>query len=508
MSQKKSLQFMLFAEISIYVGVWATISILKFVSLDANIYDLGISVERAWQITHGSVYSFNSFLSILSTSGIVFFFAPLAEFFPFFTFLFIQTFFIAISSFVIFRIAIKSGLSYTRAFVISSVYLIYFPVAGINWFDFHYQAFFIPIFLLGYLFYLSNKHLLSILILFISGLVRFPFMLFPLLFSLCVLFGLFNQTDGEAFQKFRKYYIALFVISAIFLAAGFHYSNHIGTNILHNSNSIAMPVSLHIIKIFQVLIMIMAPLLFLPMVSKRWALFFIPFFALLSLSNNPYFYYPSLFHRQYASLFVAFIFLGAIDVLSYGNHPSKRKNLSKLQLRFVKGIRRYGPIMIVYILVTSLIMACFFEPYGPFNYGTEDRFTPISDFFNPSINRFAFVNYVVELIPQNQTEFTVIQNNIPQFLPRELGPGGFILDLPLTQFVNISASNFTRNNFSFVFNNQILFTKVNYILADSLNDQYSAGIISMEWFVNEAIMSGYYHIVYSYSGIELIERNS
>ena len=68
--------------------------------------------------------------------------------------------------------------------VVSVLYLIYFPIDGSLFFDVHAQTFFIPFFLLGFMFQAMNRKYLSIFFFLLAGMTRFPLIGIVVIYSI------------------------------------------------------------------------------------------------------------------------------------------------------------------------------------------------------------------------------------------------------------------------------------------------------------------------------------
>ena len=122
-------------------NVFALISLMRMWSLNANIYDLGVAMEQGWLVFHIH-WTLRLFLSDFGYFSGRFLLSPLFVSGSFSLFLIAQTVAIAIPSFFVYGIAVKIIKRRLPSLLISLSYLIYFPLAGMNLFDFHYMAFF------------------------------------------------------------------------------------------------------------------------------------------------------------------------------------------------------------------------------------------------------------------------------------------------------------------------------------------------------------------------------
>ena len=94
-------------------------------------------------------------------------------------------------------IAKEKGLGQNASLMMAFVFFLYFPVYGIMWFDFLYHAFFLLLFIYGYLFYIRKNYVWSVLLFALSGLVRYPYDIFPLGFAVIELANVLHQSSNK-----------------------------------------------------------------------------------------------------------------------------------------------------------------------------------------------------------------------------------------------------------------------------------------------------------------------
>ena len=136
--------FILFTANASYIAYFALISLMRMWSLNANVYDLGVVMEQSWLVFHTN-WTLHLFLSDFGYFSGRFLLSPLFVPGSFTLILIAQTVAIAIPSFFVYGIAMKIVKRRLPSLLISLSYLIYFPLAGMNLFDFHYMVFF-PLF--------------------------------------------------------------------------------------------------------------------------------------------------------------------------------------------------------------------------------------------------------------------------------------------------------------------------------------------------------------------------
>lgn len=406
----------------IYNCTWDFIISTRIVSFNsqfgAAVYDLGIGYYRSWAVIHN--FGTAVLISNITNSPIVLLLSPLSLIKNIFLLSFAQTLWISISVLPIYYISYKKLNSQWQSLVISFSFLLYFGIAGINWFDVHYQSLFIPLFLFGYAFLISGKNKTAALFIILSGLVRFPYEILPIMFSLSVLIQ--NLSEKEVSFKHNVVHISVVLISFVmlvpmlvvlyplgingavnFLLAGAHSTTHgFLSNLLISLDD----------KIYTVFLLF-GPFLMLPLFTKRWMFLLIPYMFLLFLSGTGFFYFPGFIQFQYWSLVIPFLFIGTIEGLEAitASHqkeiPSPPLSTERRAFRISARSKAVLAILIVIILLGTV-----YEPYGPLNKASATDFMLQSD-LNYNASLFAAYNEIVNLIPAN-TPYVLYQDNMPE----------------------------------------------------------------------------------------------
>lgn len=453
----------------VYALYWTILSLLKFFYFQATIFDLGVSMQSLWNVTHSN-WTLNGLSLQLAYQGIVFLLFPI-QYGGFVALLIFQTIFLDLGSIALYFIGKKSKLSKSEALLISVSYLLYFPLSGLNWFDFHFQSLFVTLFLFGYLLYIEKRYLASSIIFFISGLVRFPYAVFPLIFWF---YTIFLSWRNDLDKRSRNAAIANTLLYLVFISLSFLrlQNAYIQTHFTGTSDPM-LDIGVKALTILA----IFGPVLFIPLFSRKWLPFFVPFVVLMIIANNPIYEFPYLFRLQYSASFIAFIFLGLMDVHSHRKefHPILRlkklfsaptmDNARNLQVSGIRHLRIVATIFIICLLMTSIYQ----------------YILPVTEFKNSNIgansvvqlNRVELNNFysVANLIPSSNP-FVLIQNNLPQFLPGAAGN-----NLRVAGYIGpqITQSEIISNNFPWVYLSFSGTTKIDYIVVD-LN--------SSKWFQN------------------------
>ncbi len=444
-----------------YAISWSYISLMRYYSLNADVGDLGIFLEGLYDTAH---LPLSGILNQLANNGafvllLPFYFLKIRTQ----ALLVFQSIWLALAVFPLYGIAkhyLKDDIS---SLLISLSWLIYFPLAGINWFDVHRQAFFPTLFILSYYFYLKKRYVLSGILIVLSGIVRFPYEIYPIMFSLIILIQeIYKYIRKRGIDKkeiiyatsilslyiiFLGVFITIISLSQKVNPIEYFIQNIVSVARLQHTNIYqsytVVPIFMHgfwVLNNFELdiltLVLFLAPLFFLTLLSWKWSIFLIPYIILLIFSPYTWYKYPIVFFMQYPSIIVAFIYLGAIEGLAFinnkinkkreiggkaiskvknkkGKNKTKQKKINKTQ------INRKLLILSSLLFISVFSFAMLFEPYGIFNKDTSLNFNL---YYRTNAN-FTMYNYflkMISLIPNNTNQLA-IQNNMPEFLPRPNG---------------------------------------------------------------------------------------
>ena len=488
---------------SLYTAIWSVISYRRFLNLDTHVFDLGIVAERSWLIFH-TQWTPLALLSQTFHSGIVFVLSPFFIIGGFKFILVFQSFFVGFSIIPLYYIAKHFLKNKLPSLLIASSLLIYFPLAGLNWFGFHYQAIFLPLFLIGYAFYLRGNIKTSIVFFFLSGITRYPYVIFPLVFSFYTSFELFLGSFRTRTKITRKnwYFIgfSIFLLAQLIITFTFSHGNAGLASGLHSSTSLSVSheiLSQLDVKI-QTIALIFLPVLCLTFLSKKWSLFLIPWIALMFVSSNQIYLYPRLFQLQYTAGIVPFVYLGLIEGLASITVEKEGKPEIK-RFPYSQSWKNQTKIAVTILVILTLLGTAYL-PYGPYNKDTQMNYD-FNQAFSANTTTYNDVMALVSLVPNNASN-VLIQNGLPQLLPRPEYHGSLLI--PATSIgYNLSFRNGTGQ-----------WEKINpqYIVA------YTSGFyftyrpaypynISMAEIVAELTAKSSYGIVGEASNMFLIEKN-
>lgn len=383
-------------------------------------------MERLW-IAYSTKWTLFTFARFTLNFGIAFLVLPLYLFHSFEVLIIFQSIVLGAPVFGLYAIGRYFLKGKLIPLIISSSYLFLFLLAGPNWYLFHFQTMFIPLFIYGYLFYLQGKTRVSLILLVLSGLVRYPYIIFPFLFSLVTLLSELNyfRLDRAKPMQSLSFSIPLLVISLTILILTYVISG--GTSNLVSTTHIATsPIPTYSIlvqninnKIFTALL-ILSPFLFTPLLSRKWAIFLLPYFFLL-FTNGGIYAFPSILFNQYLITIIAFLYLGCIDFL----WTIQSKNSAEIPQEIEQTDKKYskpkrGGNVLTYsttILVLICLLGYVYLPYSPVSDSTYS-YTNISEQYSqPNMAVFLEATHMVKLVPSD-CNTAVFQNNLPIAYPR------------------------------------------------------------------------------------------
>ena len=513
---KKPIHFkILTASFILFTVIWVIVVLGKFYSLHSYVFDLGFIMQRLWQPYH--IFSINFELYVLFSSGFQYILSPLYFFHSFQLLLIVQVIAIGVSCFPLYGIAVKKLKSTLYASAISIIYLFYFPLSGVLWFDVHFQAFFIPLFIFAYYFYINGRYRFATLLFIISGTTRFPYMIFPFLFSIFELYNYFLLDKKILIKPSKKRYIILiFIISTLFLLGGVYFDLLIPqSSIIAFSNT---TFSERLVSMVLTFIFIFGPLLFLPIFRLRWLIMSMPLFLLGLYSGNPSYTFPMIMQEQYSSMIIPIVFIGLIEAFEGTNAEFTRTTyLKKIKLH-LNLFKKYTLVrtnivknekgILVFILAIIFIGSAFYQPYSPVNYTNSIVYNTDKDVSFNSTN-YNILMTMMHFIPKNNP-YVLFQNDMPELLPR---PQVANLTFLFTSYIpnNITLGEVINNTFPiFSDNGHYVFTKVDYLIAYTQSSQYYLQFNGKEstlpQILSMMISSKKYGIVAEDRGFILVER--
>ncbi len=488
-----------FVFMSIY---WSHISIEKYLSLNASVWDLGVAYLTGMQFLHDPLNPF-----ILIYHSILFLIFPVFLSFNMEYIIIFQDVSVLFGGIVLYLISKEVLKNKPASLIFSMAYMLYPPLTGIFWFDFHYQAFFIPFYFLGYYLFIRKMYKSSIFFFIFAGLSRFPYILLVVLtgfiFFLEEYFKLLMKREFS--EKKLLYSLILFLISLSILLISYIGIKYIfgGGNLLNVLQNEAHYTGINNTildyRIFMLFI-VFFPLMGLPFLSKRFLLLYLPFLYITLWISYWGVVFPGFLHKQYSSLYVPFIFIATLEAIREYIKDDDRKIVFK-NLDFTEILSNKTRITAV-ILILTVLSGLVYQPWGPFNELSLTDFH-VNEKLNVNMERFDALMKIINVIPSNAS--ILVQNNLPQVYMK-------VYDLNvITSGMSLFSQNFTYGN-EYVKNGSS-WTKYNfnYILMDidSIDYYIDFNYISLTMYniSNRLFESNHYGIMTSYDGLVLLKEN-
>lgn len=430
--------------IILFLFEWISLKDGQYNSFHNYVFDLGINYNILWRTLNniGSI----GWLSSFSPYRLIYYFitpvllineSPLIL-------LYFQTILIGVSSYAIYNISLKLTANWKISSLFSIIYLVYFPLGGPLWYDFHFQALFPFFYLFSIYFFLIKRYKMFITF---SVFAMLTNLFAPVLVLSSSVFFLVEETSfrdkriseisksdvWNAF-KYHKYTLIVLFSSVLFLLYILTFSLVTGGTFLQaitqgsnasSSGDIVKYIYESVINNWflkiELILILLGSLAFIPLFRPRTILLYGPYilFALpTTLHLEP-------FGTQYMALFSPGYFISAIYVISKlkMNRPNSLKipqrRHKEIKSIFNKFIRSQFVIIILVIII--LVNISIFLPYSPLNSLTKQS-TLTSYAFYDVHNNTDVTSYdlelmnMVKLVPTSMP--ALIQGNIPQLTNR------------------------------------------------------------------------------------------
>ena len=506
--------FLVFLAFISYAIIWSFISLMRYYSLQAGVFDLGYKMQLGWYSLYHPYYGM-----LTDTSHLIVYFV-----FPFFLFkdypslLIFQSFFIGLAVFPIYLITkIRTGNS-KLSIIVGFIYLLFPLDIGLNWYDFHFIMFFPTLFLFGYLFFLEKKYKLSLLFFILSGLTTYPFLGFSLLFSIVFLIETFYLGEKGNYRfslgTEKKFLLSLMIISLGILILQFHL---IGINNNMLSKNPSTPVNIFGDLNSKILSIIFILIIggFSAIVKPKWFIFLVPYFFLVFYSSNYVFEYPNIMQFQYAPLVTPFIFMALADFMHQNPDRMYKTEVLGISSLVYQKTKVFHTVAIIFLIIVVISSTLFFNPLSPVNKESPINF----EFYEkdiPNLTVYNGLEKLISLVPSNDP-YLMVQQNMPEVYPRLFYQNVGILSVAGGGI----AYNASNNNF-YVYNTikGWELADIQYVLYDPLSQWAQiAGVSSasvvpennstyqnMYNMLFELLASGKYGILGEANGMVLLDR--
>lgn len=514
------------AGVGLYSWYWSQLTIDRFYAMHAAVYDLGAFMQQSWLFTQPQIFSPAGYVAAVFAHPVQAILSPLAVINSYPLILSLQSVALGAGAVPLYVIA-RQALSFRPAsLLISGSYLLYSPMAGVNWFDAHFIAFFIPLFLSGYAFYIHKHWTTAGILLFLAATSEYPTVLFVVLFpGTLVAQGLVDSRllHREWDRAARRFALILLAATAAYFVYQFLYLGNFNISSAwqafivtgHTPQQVGSPINLE--NRLIVVALLLGPVLFLPLFSWRWLILIAPFLGLIFFSEFFEYGYPYILQTQYPAVFVPFAFLGAIYALALlprlrrahsSEPPPGQEHPPRHTFPGRRG-RALPTALAISILVSSTLFATAFQPYGPFNSSTADTFNLGT---NTLVNQTYFneVQSAIGLVPRD-TPYLLFQNDMPTALPRTLSYSQTPLVTGIDDWQNVSAYDAEQNSFPLLTPlNELVNARINYLVdapySWGFTEQGAAPNNSMFHFVRSLYESGKYGVLGEVAGNLVLER--
>lgn len=463
---------MVLAGVLIYALIYSYLTLSKFNAFNATAADLGINASMLYGVFHGSLSLSPGKTGFINTGKLIYLIlAPFYNLYPHEQVLLIfQSVWISLCSIPIYFIAKMKTPGRFIPVAVSLLWLLYYPMAGVNWFDFHFMALFPTFFLSAFAFSIYGRWKIALVFFLLATITDFLIPFVMISYSSVTLY--LDYKNGRRIGKNHTAWIlitfSIFIVTNVLF--GFSYT----LQYLYNASTTIAVFNASFPEIGFYFILIMAPFLFFSVLAPEFLILLLPFFLLVSFSGFDF--YLRTYYIQYPSLTAPIIFLSAI----YGMHHFNEGALSRNRHH----IKRLLKPAVVSMLMLNTILPLLFTPAGNmvtqpvFNsnlYGasTYSAYTYNTPYYISQTNADLYLGEMILLIPQGAS--VTGQNNMPQLLqgyeyywPKEILNGTNVGIYP--EYAIVDPYNWFYNNPIFPGENP------NYTAKNAFNKLLSTGL--------------------------------
>lgn len=509
-------EIIVFFSVICYTLIFSYFTIIKYQSFDAYAWDLGIFNQSLWTTLHADKFFFSTVELFINPSGIFFgiHFSPILFLvLPVYaiysspeSLLVFQSFVLALGAAPLYFFAKNALKQRTTALAFSLIYLLYPPLYGVNWFDFHVQAF-LPVLFLSAMYFLSvEKWPQYFFSLFLSLMVAesvpvivvFIGIYCSWLFRKQIVEAARSKTisDKRVFMPFLTIAFGLlWRLLAVWIQQSFFPINPAYSQLykaIDNWSVLGIqddPITLPLYVILNpgkalialsydlplkllYIFLLFGPLLFFSfrsLISAITLAWFVP----ILFSNYPPYY---VIGTHFPAYVIAFIFLGAVDAF---------KSYEKLPKYLRLGSQTIS------LIVVSLIFAVFMAPFSPITGAFLNSTTAFSGYYPPLITKHdELLQTIVGQIPKDASVLT--QNSI---FPHVSGRVNAYV-YPVQIYIARSPSDHMGEYLDGII------SRSDFVLVDNTTDSSTSSAI-----VEKIDGAGYYGIYAVGDGICLYKRN-
>ena len=402
---------LILAIIAVNTIVYSLVDFLRYQSYNASVFDLGLASQALYGVTHGQLNLKDIIANklIYIPMGLAYYLSPNPVNLQYF-----QAFFLSLGALPIYLISREKIQGKLIPVCFALMWILYFPLGGVYWFDFHFMSLFPTFFLFGIYFSMKHNTRAALLFLFLASITDF---LAPIILAFFAVYVAYTDMKYHNIDPYRNriaipllVFVLVIFIFVIYYYGLSYFSQYISKEILtYNPGGVAIPVT-YAYKAGYFLYL-MLPLLFLSLFGFEFLITLIPYAALAVV--NSYYPYVNTILYQYPALTAATIFVAAIlGVSRLAN--GKKFTLKKATLRN----------LITGAVILNIFLAAFLTPVGNI-YTQGELSTQVTHYvagmsrnYNASSSIAPYgnvtpLNSVGKYIPYGSS--VLIQNNMPQF---------------------------------------------------------------------------------------------
>ena len=415
--KKSLLKYGIFPAFIIYSGIWAYVVLLRYYSFNANVFDLGLASSALYSVFHGGLiasaanprpFPFSKMM-ILVLAPFYYFF-PNPAWLPVF-----QSIWIGMGIFPLYYIARTALHDEKYAAIVGMTYLLYYPLSGVNWFDFHFMAMFPTFFLTGFALRLSGRNKLSLLAMSFAAISDY---LVPLILVFYVVYIVMDPMSSISRRRRLPYVLEILGIAMfVFLGAIIYSGNLIPLDYtgLSGASYSAVYSSTFLLKA-QYVGQMQLPSFFISFISPESLIMSVPYYTLAFVNN--YQPYLSTMYFQYPAL------TAPITFVAFALGLARIKDT--LNRRFTKGrLRVTWKALAVSALFFNLALFSLYTPIGELytsSYHNKELASVLTgnDFSYNAISSVQIEPYdtglmkAIQMVPAGSS--VLIQNNMPELV--------------------------------------------------------------------------------------------
>jgi len=475
--------FLVGLAIGVYTLTFSYFTIMKHYEFRSYAWDLGIFNQSFWTTLYEGRFFYNNVELHANPSGSFFgiHFSPiLFLILPIYalysapqTLLIFQSFVLALGALPLFKLTLRVVKYRVVGLLFVFAYLLYPPLQGINWFDFHAQSF-LPLFFLSAMYFLEKKdwkyYLLfvvlalmceehaALVVLFLGLFVAFQYKAriisalrnrnlreTPLLISvttvmLSVAWYFMTVRIRNTFFPVNPAFLSSFQASSNWSVLGVADPMMIPIHIIFYPLQAILALSYDSLLKISYIVILFAPLAFRSFFKMRYLLPIVPWFFYGLFSNYPPYY---VIFNQYPAYVISFIFVAAVYAICDNKMPS------------LKALRKY----LLVIVLFSVLSFAFVSPLSPI-------VTMLSDSgLKPITPRDQLIHEILAYVPPNASIITHnnlfphVSSRINAYVAPTIGP-----------IWNGNPSECRR------FTDEIL-AKVDFVLVDIKSDPFAGSVV-------------------------------